>query len=550
MDAIFQTKFSNGFSWRKMCEFRLKFHRSLSLGVQLTISQHWLVYGCISYMRHSARPQWVEVIRFQLIHLRFSVFAESNVYEEKEQLSHEFTHSHHPPWGSPHEAGVGLHSKVLDSHRPMGAPHGWPWNRDTRPMDYGPSPRPRLENRHIENHRHIGGNIPLHPPVRHQMKQRKKPVDPDVAKYMEWLESKMRKLEASHSHSPPHTDRPGSLHKLASRIPPHLLRVFAQAQLNHHPDIIRTYRERPGTVELRNLENHRHEVGPTITAPTLKPSAGYNKLRSHSEIDRDRPRQPFKLTPDWYDGGLDITPERLNPRSRWFQLYVAGESSAYPPIKRRFRHDDVWDDDDFQRKYLRIRAETAAHGMVLNRRLGPRASVERKAKKGTARRGSLVPPSASTDSHGNIYYHENTYGSQLAKRPYERVKTRQKANSSRTSGYSRIPIAMIGTDKVGGDYVMASAPPEKRRAYGHTKDGELLSSDEEEVDRSNSTRVLPQDGRRASLKWFYANWQRKDNLGSSGSLGLVRGTVEKKKMKKKEEFTPLGKRPNGHITLW
>ena len=41
MDAIFQTTFSNGFSWMKMYEFLLKFHWSLFLGVQLTIFQHW-----------------------------------------------------------------------------------------------------------------------------------------------------------------------------------------------------------------------------------------------------------------------------------------------------------------------------------------------------------------------------------------------------------------------------------------------------------------------------------------------------------------------------
>ena len=35
MDAISQTTFSNGFSWMKMYEFRLTFHCSLLLGVQL-----------------------------------------------------------------------------------------------------------------------------------------------------------------------------------------------------------------------------------------------------------------------------------------------------------------------------------------------------------------------------------------------------------------------------------------------------------------------------------------------------------------------------------
>ena len=43
MDAISQTTFSNAFSWMKMFEYRLKFHWSLFLRVQLTISQPALV---------------------------------------------------------------------------------------------------------------------------------------------------------------------------------------------------------------------------------------------------------------------------------------------------------------------------------------------------------------------------------------------------------------------------------------------------------------------------------------------------------------------------
>ena len=41
MDAISQTTFSNGFSWMKMFEFRLKFHWILVLRVQLTVFHHW-----------------------------------------------------------------------------------------------------------------------------------------------------------------------------------------------------------------------------------------------------------------------------------------------------------------------------------------------------------------------------------------------------------------------------------------------------------------------------------------------------------------------------
>ena len=41
MAAVFQPTYSNGFSWMKLYEFRLKFHWNLFLGVQLTIFQHW-----------------------------------------------------------------------------------------------------------------------------------------------------------------------------------------------------------------------------------------------------------------------------------------------------------------------------------------------------------------------------------------------------------------------------------------------------------------------------------------------------------------------------
>ena len=41
MDVIFQTTFSNAFSWMKMNEFRLRFHWSLFPRVKLTILHHW-----------------------------------------------------------------------------------------------------------------------------------------------------------------------------------------------------------------------------------------------------------------------------------------------------------------------------------------------------------------------------------------------------------------------------------------------------------------------------------------------------------------------------
>ena len=41
MAGIFQTTFSNVFSWMKIFEFRLEFHWSLFVRFQLTINQHW-----------------------------------------------------------------------------------------------------------------------------------------------------------------------------------------------------------------------------------------------------------------------------------------------------------------------------------------------------------------------------------------------------------------------------------------------------------------------------------------------------------------------------
>ena len=43
MAAIFQTTFSNAFSWMKMYQFQLRFHWSLFPRVKLTIFQHWFI---------------------------------------------------------------------------------------------------------------------------------------------------------------------------------------------------------------------------------------------------------------------------------------------------------------------------------------------------------------------------------------------------------------------------------------------------------------------------------------------------------------------------
>ena len=61
MAVIFQTTFSSGFSWTKMYEFRLKFHWSLFLRVQLTIFQHWFRYwlGAGQATSHFLNQWWL-----------------------------------------------------------------------------------------------------------------------------------------------------------------------------------------------------------------------------------------------------------------------------------------------------------------------------------------------------------------------------------------------------------------------------------------------------------------------------------------------------------
>ena len=60
MAAILQTTLSIAFSWMKMLEFRLKFHWSLFLGVQLTTSHHWLRWwlGAIKATSHYLNQWW------------------------------------------------------------------------------------------------------------------------------------------------------------------------------------------------------------------------------------------------------------------------------------------------------------------------------------------------------------------------------------------------------------------------------------------------------------------------------------------------------------
>ena len=60
MDAISQTIFSSAFPIMKMFEFRLKFHWSLFLRVQLTIVHHWFRwwFGAVQAPSHYLNQWW------------------------------------------------------------------------------------------------------------------------------------------------------------------------------------------------------------------------------------------------------------------------------------------------------------------------------------------------------------------------------------------------------------------------------------------------------------------------------------------------------------
>ena len=65
MDAISQTIFSSAFSGMEMFEFRLKFHWSLFLRVQLTIFQHWFRkwLGAVQTTSHYLNQWWLDYQR-------------------------------------------------------------------------------------------------------------------------------------------------------------------------------------------------------------------------------------------------------------------------------------------------------------------------------------------------------------------------------------------------------------------------------------------------------------------------------------------------------
>ena len=61
MAAIFQTTFSNAFSWMKMYTFRFRFHWSMFPWVQLTIFQHWFRswLGAVQARSHYMNQWWL-----------------------------------------------------------------------------------------------------------------------------------------------------------------------------------------------------------------------------------------------------------------------------------------------------------------------------------------------------------------------------------------------------------------------------------------------------------------------------------------------------------
>ena len=79
MAAIFQTTFSNAFSWMKMYKFRLRYHWTLFSRVQLAIYQHWFRWWLgkplyepmkVIQLTHRCviRPQWVKIIYWMQQH--------------------------------------------------------------------------------------------------------------------------------------------------------------------------------------------------------------------------------------------------------------------------------------------------------------------------------------------------------------------------------------------------------------------------------------------------------------------------------------------------
>ena len=95
MAAIFQTTFSNAFSWMKMYSIRLRFHWSLFPRVKLTIFQHWFRYwlgadqATSHYLNQGWKVYWRIYASLGLNELRYDFdlrFPEPNVEKKKHLL--------------------------------------------------------------------------------------------------------------------------------------------------------------------------------------------------------------------------------------------------------------------------------------------------------------------------------------------------------------------------------------------------------------------------------------------------------------------------------
>ena len=73
MAAIFQTAFSNAFSWIKIYQFRILFHWSLFPSVQLTIFQHWFRHSLATshYLKQLWSVYWRTDVSPDLSELRY-----------------------------------------------------------------------------------------------------------------------------------------------------------------------------------------------------------------------------------------------------------------------------------------------------------------------------------------------------------------------------------------------------------------------------------------------------------------------------------------------
>ena len=95
--AIFQTTFSNGFSWMELYDFRLKFHGISFLEFELTLFQHWfrLCLGADQATSHYLNQWW-------LVHWRIYAslgLNELNIYQtEGDDYGTSAVHIQHRSW--------------------------------------------------------------------------------------------------------------------------------------------------------------------------------------------------------------------------------------------------------------------------------------------------------------------------------------------------------------------------------------------------------------------------------------------------------------------